>query len=262
LVAHRVGARPTFRDLALAVELNADWIVLDSTRQFEVERRGEERGAADLSNWRHLLMFGAGRIRLSASVTFDPHAGIALFLAMTVGGYSMWLAGSPIYMHDAGVRIALHVRSIAATWRDSNATFLPLYFHMPSIGDNVWFHPMIVYFSAIFLKGPAVLGMVGRSSKRRRRRGRCRVYLPGGTASVSESSICAARRRSVGFDAGPFLPQPARDAVPPRRERDCRRAEDREVRDPRMKSREVRKVGEIVEPFGARPVDFVVFARQ
>ncbi len=66
--------------------------------------------------------------------------------------YSAWLSYSPSYMHDAEVLFALHARSIAATLRDTNGTFLPLYFHMPSIGANVWFHPMIVYLSAIVLK--------------------------------------------------------------------------------------------------------------
>jgi 4-amino-4-deoxy-L-arabinose transferase-like glycosyltransferase len=79
-------------------------------------------------------------------------AAIGVLLLATVVLYSLWLGYSPIYMHDAEVLFALHARSIAATLRDSNGTFLPLYFHMPSIGENVWFHPMIVYFSAFFLK--------------------------------------------------------------------------------------------------------------
>lgn len=77
---------------------------------------------------------------------------IGALAALTLLLYSARLAYSPIYMHDAEVLFALHARSIAATLRDANGTFLPLYFHMPSIGANVWFHPMIVYFSALFLK--------------------------------------------------------------------------------------------------------------
>src|SRR5881396_1286437 len=77
---------------------------------------------------------------------------LGVLLAANVIVYSLWLVYSPIYMHDAEVLFALHARSIAATLRDSNGTFLPLYFHMPSIGANVWFHPMIVYLSAIVLK--------------------------------------------------------------------------------------------------------------
>jgi 4-amino-4-deoxy-L-arabinose transferase-like glycosyltransferase len=77
---------------------------------------------------------------------------LAALVALNVVIYSAWLGYSPIYMHDAEVLFALHARSIASTLRDTNGTFLPLYFHMPSIGANVWFHPLIVYLTAIFLK--------------------------------------------------------------------------------------------------------------
>jgi len=77
---------------------------------------------------------------------------LAVLVLSNVALYSLWLSYSPIYMHDAEVLFALHARSIAATLRDTNGTFLPLYFHMPSIGAEVWFQPMIVYFSALFLK--------------------------------------------------------------------------------------------------------------
>jgi 4-amino-4-deoxy-L-arabinose transferase-like glycosyltransferase len=79
-------------------------------------------------------------------------AVLGVLIALNVVLYSLWLSWSPIYMHDAEVLFALHARSIAATLRDTNGTLLPLYFHMPSIGANVWFHPMIVYLSAIVLK--------------------------------------------------------------------------------------------------------------
>ena len=85
-------------------------------------------------------------------MTFGPRMRVALLLALTAGIYSLRLGYSPIYMHDAEVLFALHARSIALTLRDTNGTFMPLYFHMPSIGTNVWFHPMIVYLSAIVLK--------------------------------------------------------------------------------------------------------------
>jgi 4-amino-4-deoxy-L-arabinose transferase-like glycosyltransferase len=85
-------------------------------------------------------------------MAWRARAGLGVLLVLLVGLYSLWLGYSPIYMHDAEVLFALHARSIAATLHDSNGTFLPLYFHMPSIGSNVWFHPMLVYFSAIFLK--------------------------------------------------------------------------------------------------------------
>jgi 4-amino-4-deoxy-L-arabinose transferase-like glycosyltransferase len=77
---------------------------------------------------------------------------LGVLLAFTVVLYAVRLDYSPIYMHDAEVQFALHARSIAATMRDSNGNFLPLYFRMPAIGPNVWFHPMLVYFTAMFLK--------------------------------------------------------------------------------------------------------------
>jgi len=81
-----------------------------------------------------------------------PRVAVGALLVFTAALYSLRLGYSPIYMHDAEVLFALHARSIAATLHDTNGTFLPLYFHMPSIGENVWFHPVIVYFSALFLK--------------------------------------------------------------------------------------------------------------
>src|SRR3954462_4623657 len=81
-----------------------------------------------------------------------PRVAVGALLIFTAALYSLRLAYSPIFMHDAEVLFALHARSIAATLHDTNGTFLPLYFHMPSIGANVCFHPMIVYLSAIFLK--------------------------------------------------------------------------------------------------------------
>ena len=81
-----------------------------------------------------------------------PRVAVGALLIFTAALYSLRLGYSPIYMHDAEVLFALHARSIAATLHDTNGTFLPLYFHMPSIGENVWFHPIIVYFSALFLK--------------------------------------------------------------------------------------------------------------
>lgn len=77
---------------------------------------------------------------------------LAALVLLNLVVYSAWLGYSPVYMHDAEVLFALHARSIAATLRDSNGTFLPLYFHMPAIGPNVWFHPVIVYLTALVLK--------------------------------------------------------------------------------------------------------------
>ena len=85
-------------------------------------------------------------------MTSGRRAGLLLLLGMSAVLYGLRLGYSPIYMHDAEVLFALHARSIAATLRDTNGTFMPLYFHMPTIGANVWFHPMMVYLTAIVLK--------------------------------------------------------------------------------------------------------------
>jgi 4-amino-4-deoxy-L-arabinose transferase-like glycosyltransferase len=66
--------------------------------------------------------------------------------------YAIDLGHAPIYLHEAEVLFALHARSIATTAHDTNGRLLPLYFQMPSIGDNVWFHPAIVYWMAPFLR--------------------------------------------------------------------------------------------------------------
>ena len=64
--------------------------------------------------------------------------------------YAVDLGRAPIYLHEAEVLFALHARSIATTAHDTNGRLLPLYFQMPSIGENVWFHPIIVYWMALF----------------------------------------------------------------------------------------------------------------
>jgi 4-amino-4-deoxy-L-arabinose transferase-like glycosyltransferase len=78
--------------------------------------------------------------------------GLGSLLLLFLAASAIRLDYSPIYIHDAEVQFALHARSIAATLRDVEGRLLPLYFHMPAVGEGVWFHPMLVYFSAIFLK--------------------------------------------------------------------------------------------------------------
>ena len=79
-----------------------------------------------------------------------------LLLVALCALYAFDLGRAPIYLHDAEVLFALHAHSIATTAHDTNGRLLPLYFQMPSIGENVWFHPVIVYWMAPFL---AVLPM-------------------------------------------------------------------------------------------------------
>ncbi len=76
----------------------------------------------------------------------------ALLLVAVCALYTIDLGRAPIYLHEAEVLFALHARSIATTAHDTNGRLLPLYFQMPSIGENVWFHPVIVYWMAPFLR--------------------------------------------------------------------------------------------------------------
>src|SRR5262249_13166742 len=57
----------------------------------------------------------------------------------------------PVYLYDAEVQFGLHARAIASTARDTNGRFLPVYFQMPAVGPNVWFHPFIVYWTVPWL---------------------------------------------------------------------------------------------------------------
>ena len=74
-----------------------------------------------------------------------------LICAATFALYAWNLGRGPIYLHDAEVLFSLHAQAIATTLHDTNGRLLPLYFQMPPIGENVWFHPAIVYVTAPFL---------------------------------------------------------------------------------------------------------------
>jgi 4-amino-4-deoxy-L-arabinose transferase-like glycosyltransferase len=78
-------------------------------------------------------------------------AALGLLIASVVALYSIGLDQVPPYLHDAEVQFALHARAIASTAHDTNGRFLPVYFQMPAIGENVWFHPVIVYMTAAVL---------------------------------------------------------------------------------------------------------------
>ena len=81
-----------------------------------------------------------------------PIVALAVLLAGVLAIYSANLGHAPIYLHEAEVLFALHAEAIATTWRDTNGRLLPLYFQMPQIGFNVWFHPMVVYAMVPWLK--------------------------------------------------------------------------------------------------------------
>src|SRR2546425_13165693 len=80
-------------------------------------------------------------------VTVCGLAGLVLAL------YAPSLGRAPIYLAHDEVFVALNAHSIASTGRDVSGRFLPLYFQMyRNVSNNIWFQPMIVYFTAVFLK--------------------------------------------------------------------------------------------------------------
>jgi len=81
-----------------------------------------------------------------------PLAALAVLVAGALGLYTANIGHAPIYLHEAEVLFALHAQSIATTLHDTNGRLLPLYFQMPQIGGNVWFHPMVVYAMVPWLK--------------------------------------------------------------------------------------------------------------
>jgi 4-amino-4-deoxy-L-arabinose transferase-like glycosyltransferase len=66
--------------------------------------------------------------------------------------YAARLEHTPAYLHDAEVLFGLQAHAIATTAHDLSGRLLPLYFQMRPIGDNVWFHPVIVYVTAALLQ--------------------------------------------------------------------------------------------------------------
>ena len=81
-----------------------------------------------------------------------PRAALAILATCVFVLYAANLGRAPVYLHEAEVLFALHAQSIATTLHDTNGRMLPLYFQMPQIGENVWFHPMMVYALAPFLR--------------------------------------------------------------------------------------------------------------
>ena len=65
--------------------------------------------------------------------------------------YAVGLGHTPAHLHRDEVDIALQAQSIATSGRDLDGRLLPLYFRMHNLGPNVWFHPLIVYVTAVFL---------------------------------------------------------------------------------------------------------------
>jgi hypothetical protein len=65
--------------------------------------------------------------------------------------YALGLGHTPPHLHRDEVDIALQAHSLSTTGRDLDGRLLPLYFRMHNLGPNVWFHPLIVYVTAVFL---------------------------------------------------------------------------------------------------------------
>ena len=76
-----------------------------------------------------------------------------MLLALALWGlYAVQLAHTPPHLHRDEVTFALQAQSIAATGRDIEGRAFPLYFEMRALGEHVWFHPVLVYLTALFLK--------------------------------------------------------------------------------------------------------------
>jgi 4-amino-4-deoxy-L-arabinose transferase-like glycosyltransferase len=78
--------------------------------------------------------------------------GLAVLTAGVLLVYGVKLDHTPPDLHRDEVVFALQAQSIASTARDVEGRRLPLYFHMPALGDDVWFCPILVYVTAAFLK--------------------------------------------------------------------------------------------------------------
>lgn len=66
--------------------------------------------------------------------------------------YGVRLEHTPPHLHRDEILFALQAQSIASTGRDVEGRVFPLYFEMRALGERVWFHPVLVYFTALFLK--------------------------------------------------------------------------------------------------------------
>ena len=77
---------------------------------------------------------------------------VVLLALAVLALYAVWLEHTPPHLHRDEVMFALQAQSIASTGRDVEGRVFPLYFEMRSLGEHVWFHPVLVYFTALFLK--------------------------------------------------------------------------------------------------------------
>ena len=77
---------------------------------------------------------------------------LALLVAAAALIYGLGLDRTPPHLQRDEAVFALQSMSIAATGRDIDGRRLPLYFEMRLLRDHVWFQPLLVYWTALFLK--------------------------------------------------------------------------------------------------------------
>jgi 4-amino-4-deoxy-L-arabinose transferase-like glycosyltransferase len=77
---------------------------------------------------------------------------LAIVVAIAFLIYAWRLDFAPPYLHEAEVLFSLHAQAIATTAHDVYGRFMPLYFEMRPLGETTWWHPALVYVTALFLK--------------------------------------------------------------------------------------------------------------
>src|SRR5215204_5182998 len=81
---------------------------------------------------------------------------VVTILLMTSAGFLLMghsLGRAPFYLTQDEVFFGLSAHSIATTGRDINGVRMPLYFQWPGhLTVGIWFQPMLIYFTALFLK--------------------------------------------------------------------------------------------------------------
>ena len=76
-------------------------------------------------------------------------------IALVAFGFVLYVVGiahTPPYLADDEVMFAIQADSIARTGRDVDGRLMPLYFQMRPLGETSWFHPALVYTTALFLQ--------------------------------------------------------------------------------------------------------------
>jgi 4-amino-4-deoxy-L-arabinose transferase-like glycosyltransferase len=82
----------------------------------------------------------------------SPRWPLVALLAVSFVLYAVRLDYSPAHLHGAEVMFALQAHAIAHTAHDVYGRFMPLYFQMQPLGENTWWHPVIVYWMAIWFQ--------------------------------------------------------------------------------------------------------------